>query len=487
MIKTAIALYVRNEASDIAGWLAYHFAIGINTIFVFDDQSNDGTYEIIKSAANVFDVRYFRTDRDTITDHDVRHRKSLEYACTLAKGEFDWIGFLDADEYFYYEDETIEEFFSRLHNFEGIAINWCIYGSSGRVVKPRMPTVDAFRYRSKENFSENVLVKSFIRPDKFGDHYHGPHRFFGVADDKYADPNGEIIRWDASTNKNVSWKNARIMHFVCRSMEHYVERIKRRLGVDLSDSMAYWDLFNRNDEFDFCAERFLKSTYKNIALIQESAIKSNFINKLSNSDRGAKHALEKIHLSMKTDNKKDIYFNIRSKRIVFADETYNEADFLLKLDFFIVKGFPDFLHISFYDKNSQLDYFPLTLEGDRRQSFVLTYKIDYDKNRRFFSMRDPNSNTYIKSDNCLHQSEGLLKTGQRFKDHQCNFILFGDQNIVKESEGVRYLSYIDFLNTIRKSAEGIDVNDCIALANMMDEKDKATLETNFPGIFKAEL
>lgn len=102
-------------------------------------------------------------------------------------------------------------------------------------------------------------------------------------------------------------------------------------------------------------------------------------------------------------------------------------------------------------------------------------------------MRDPNSNTYIKSDNCLHQSEGLLKTGQRFKDHQCNFILFGDQNIVKESEGVRYLSYIDFLNTIRKSAEGIDVNDCIALANMMDEKDKATLETNFPGIFKAEL
>lgn len=487
MIKTAIALYVRNEASDIAGWLAYHFAIGINTIFVFDDQSNDGTYEIIKSAANVFDVRYFRTDRDTITDHDVRHRKSLEYACTLAKGEFDWIGFLDADEYFYYEDETIEEFFSRLHNFEGIAINWCIYGSSGRVVKPRMPTVDAFRYRSKENFSENVLVKSFIRPDKFGDHYHGPHRFFGVADDKYADPNGEIIRWDASTNKNVSWKNARIMHFVCRSMEHYVERIKRRLGVDLSDSMAYWDLFNRNDEFDFCAERFLKSTYKNIALIQESAIKSNFINKLSNSDRVAKHTLEKIYLSMRTDNKKDIYFNIISKRIVFADENYNETDSLLKLNFFIIKDFPDFLHISFYDKNIQLEHFPLMLEGDRRQSCLLSYKLDYDKNSGFFSIRDPNSNTYIKSDNCVNQNEGLLKTGQRFKDHQCNFVLLGSQLDYKENEKIKYLPYVDFLEIIRNNSSSIDENDCVALANMLNEHDKKILEINFPGIFKPEI
>lgn len=487
MIKIAIALYVRNEASDIAGWLAYHFAIGIDTIFVFDDQSNDGTYEIIKSAANVFDVRYFRTDRDSITDHDLRHRKALEYACSLAKKEFDWIGFLDADEYFYYEDKTIEKFFLRFHDFEGIAINWCIYGSSGRVVKPRMPTIDAFVYRSKENFSENVLVKSFIRPDKFGEHYHGPHRFFGVADDKYVDPNGEIIRWDGSTNKNISWENARIMHFVCRSMEHYVERIKRRLGVDLSDSIVYWDLFNRNDEFDPCAKRFLESTYKNIALIQENAIQSNFINKFRISNRDPKWILEKIHLSMKTMNGKNIYFNSLSKRIVFADNTYDGKEYLVNLDFFIIKEFPDFLHISFCDNNIQSQYFPLMLEGDRRQSCLLSYKIEYDKNSDFFTIRDPKSNTYIQSDNCANKNEGLLKTGQRFKDDQSNFILLGSQLDYKENGKIKYLPYVDFLEIIGNSLYPINKNDCIALANMLTEEDKILLEVNYPGIFKPEI
>jgi len=477
MTKIAIALYVRNEVSDISGWIAYHIAIGINSIFIFDDQSSDGTYEIIKAASKKFDIRYFITDRDSITDHDVRHRECLKYACELAKGNFDWIGFLDADEYFYYDDESIGSFFSRFDGFQGIAINWCIYGSSGLVVKPRMPTVDAFRYRSTENFSENVLVKSFIKPENFGREYHGPHRFFGVDSDKYVCPNGEVVRWDGSCNRNVSWKHARIMHYVCRSMEHYVDRIKRRLGVDLSDSMAYWDLFNINDVFDFCCERFLSKTYRNVAIIQESLLKE-FIFEKENS---AKH-LNKLSFSLRTLDGQRIFFNKTSKRMVYASDDYEGRSDLVEVKSFIFEEYPNFLHFSFSNHSDKINLFPMTLEGDRRQSSVITYKIEFDEDPNIVSIRDPISNTYISSIDFNNQKEGILKTGKRFKDNESKFIYFSEYII--RNNNINYLSYKDlFLNI------GIDNNiyDIICLSNMLNDNDKKHLINNFPGIFNSTI
>ena len=57
-MKTAICLIVRNEARDIAEWIAFHAVAGFDSQIIFDNRSDDGTTEIIKAAARTHDVRY---------------------------------------------------------------------------------------------------------------------------------------------------------------------------------------------------------------------------------------------------------------------------------------------------------------------------------------------------------------------------------------------------------------------------------------------
>lgn len=50
--SVALALFVKDEFSDIAGWVAWHAALGVKTFFIFDDHSSDGTWEILQLPPN---------------------------------------------------------------------------------------------------------------------------------------------------------------------------------------------------------------------------------------------------------------------------------------------------------------------------------------------------------------------------------------------------------------------------------------------------
>jgi hypothetical protein len=68
-MKVAVCLMVRDEADDIASWLAWYHLLGFDTCIVYDDHSTDGTWDVLCAAARVQDVRVFRS----IGDADVIH------------------------------------------------------------------------------------------------------------------------------------------------------------------------------------------------------------------------------------------------------------------------------------------------------------------------------------------------------------------------------------------------------------------------------
>ncbi|AFW00697.1 hypothetical protein B932_1112 [Gluconobacter oxydans H24] len=245
----AIALFVKNEFSDIAGWIAWHRALGVKTFFIFDDHSSDGTWEIIQSAAAVCDIRAMRTDPLAEPDFYLRQRNSFMAAAEMAKGHYDWIGFLDGDEYVYLKhQDNLPEFFSKFQDADAVALSWRIYGSSGRVVRPKITTVEAFTQHSTPDLGDNRLIKSFVRPEKMGSTYHNPH-WYDIPVDRYVRPDGRPVNGQ-DANQEIDWNDAFVMHYICRSMEHYIQRIKRRLNADLSDSAVYWQHFDRNEVGD---------------------------------------------------------------------------------------------------------------------------------------------------------------------------------------------------------------------------------------------
>ncbi|MDI2090393.1 glycosyltransferase family 2 protein [Commensalibacter oyaizuii] len=242
MSKVAVALFVKNERADIAGWIAWYQAFGIDRLYIFDDHSTDGTYEILQAAAKLYDIQLFRTNPIDQPNFYWRQRDAFMAAASMAKGQYDWIGFFDADEYVYLTDhDRFSDFLDQFPHADAVAINWCIYGNAKRVLFPKGHVVETFTYHSSMMLGDNQQVKSFIRPEKLGGNYINPHQF-DVDMKKYVDTEGNNFEW-RGPNKDITWSGAKVMHFICRSMEHYVERIRRRKS-DLGDSFEHWQCFS---------------------------------------------------------------------------------------------------------------------------------------------------------------------------------------------------------------------------------------------------
>lgn len=283
--KSAVALFVKDEIYDIAGWISWYVSLGFEKIYIYDDHSTDGTYEVCLAASSIYDIEVFRTDIKKETNFFWRQRDSYFDACRRACGKYEWIALLDCDEYISLDGyQSINDFLNKFENFNGIALNWCIYGSSSRVIKDHIPVYDAFIAHSNYDFGDNRLVKSIIRPNNCNFQYTDPHRFY-MNNECYADSLCDVFDWQGST-KNVLWEGARVNHYICRSMEHYVSRIKRRLGVDLHNSVVYWDHFNRNEIIEAPNPILSKKSNNFLERIKETIIKNylfevRFKNKIS--------------------------------------------------------------------------------------------------------------------------------------------------------------------------------------------------------------
>jgi len=99
-MKSAICLIVRNEVRDIAEWIAFHALIGFDTQIIFDNGSDDGTTAIIRAAAEIHDVRYHFWPNSTQRSQVLAY----EAACQAYRREFDWIAFVDSDEFVVLEE-----------------------------------------------------------------------------------------------------------------------------------------------------------------------------------------------------------------------------------------------------------------------------------------------------------------------------------------------------------------------------------------------
>jgi len=229
-MKCAVVLVVKDEASDIAAWLAWYQVLGFDTCIVFDDHSTDGTWEILNAAATRQDIRLYRTEGDLAAYHEPRQSACYQAALHFYKDEFDWLGFFDADEYLWLaQDETIKDFLARFPNADQVCVNWCVYGSSGHYLKPTVHPVEAYTWHGDAQQPINRHVKSLVRPKHVGPHYVCVH-CFDVPVERSVLANGKPVVWSEQVGliaEDPDWSVAKVMHYQCRSMEHFLERLRK--------------------------------------------------------------------------------------------------------------------------------------------------------------------------------------------------------------------------------------------------------------------
>jgi glycosyltransferase involved in cell wall biosynthesis len=265
-MTSAICLIVRNEVRDIAEWIAFHAILGFDTQIIFDNASTDGTDRVIKAAARLHDVRYHHWPNMQPRSQCL----SYEAACKAYGLEFDWIAFLDSDEFLIpSEPVTINTLLDRYASFSGIAIPWAIYGANGHEDFPNAPVLQSFTRRASEDFFPARHVKSIIRP-RFAARCMNPHCFdlAGHTSGSYCDPQGQPMHWLPApehggilagvARDTPDYGVCRVNHYFTRSRAHWQAKLRRGYpGAPDLRSEAEFAEYDRNEIEDPIALRYL--------------------------------------------------------------------------------------------------------------------------------------------------------------------------------------------------------------------------------------
>ena len=156
---TAIA---KNEGDYILEWIAYHFAIGVTKIVVYDNESTDDTWSILKQLSSMrddFEALAWPSKGLHESPQVEAYSHSLQAVCT------DWIMFLDIDEYLVpFRDLTIQRFLSRVPaDAASVHINWRGFGSGGRTDRTHRFVTEDFICCSDRAWGNNTHFKSIAR------------------------------------------------------------------------------------------------------------------------------------------------------------------------------------------------------------------------------------------------------------------------------------------------------------------------------------
>ena len=148
-MKAAVCAIVKNEGPIIGEWLGYHFALGFDAAVVLDNGSTDGTAQVVEAAARDFDVR-----SASVRDNGpATQTEAYVAACRAFGAEFDWMAFVDADEFVTPTlDASVKDLLVLFDAHRAVCLNWLMFGSAGHFTRPDDLVIEAFRTCAPASF-----------------------------------------------------------------------------------------------------------------------------------------------------------------------------------------------------------------------------------------------------------------------------------------------------------------------------------------------
>jgi hypothetical protein len=235
----AMVAIIKNEAPYIIEWIEYHRIVGVNKFYIYDNESNDGVYDILKKYISTGLVEYKYYPGTGVAKQIEAYNEAIRFY----KNDCKWMAFIDIDEFvvplkFNNIPETIDYIQNSVlkQKFFGLAIHWVCYGYSGHREK-----IDGL---VTENFTKSDgldrVVKSIINPRAVvKEHVHFAEFIFKnyCHNEKDIQIRGHLV--DRLNDSQCDF--IRINHYQTKSYEEYTDKIERNkkwhpgLGYQLPD------------------------------------------------------------------------------------------------------------------------------------------------------------------------------------------------------------------------------------------------------------
>ena len=250
--KILLCTIARNENKYILEFINHYRNINVSKIIIYDNNQIDGEnfLDILKdfikiNFIKIIDIRGFQRPQKKAYDHCYNYNKY----------KYEWIAFLDIDEYLFLLNYTyINDFLSSnvFKSCQSIIINWKYYGDNDKIFYEPKPLRE--RFINPINITEEIMNNTYIYCAaktivKGGLHLnwgHFPHYLKNTINCR---PNGSILK-DYFTPPDYS--NAFIKHYTTKSTEEYIEKLNKGDVYENSDIYYvtyklkyYYFLFNK--------------------------------------------------------------------------------------------------------------------------------------------------------------------------------------------------------------------------------------------------
>lgn len=222
MVSIALCGIVRNEIRSVVEWLAHYKALGFTDFVIYDNESTDGTGEVLQALDDAGEL--LRLD----WPHTVGARpQRLAYEHMRENATVDWIAYFDADEFLLLrQDATIADFLGRFGaDVNAIAINWVVFNSGGQERYHAAPVMERFTESLRRRDAYNRSMKSFGRREKLSGT--GIHRV-EVAEGRYVTPSGRDAEFSTGQiMRSIDTEVAVLHHYMVKSLEEFQEKRNR--------------------------------------------------------------------------------------------------------------------------------------------------------------------------------------------------------------------------------------------------------------------
>lgn len=234
-MKKAVCAIAKDEAIYLAEWIAHYVLIGFDSIVIYDNASVDGTSEILHDLSEKGILTHIKWPSiDGVSPQLSAYNDCID----RFKDDFDFIAFVDVDEFIYTESLDISSYLKNAPNdTAAIAINQLTFGSSGHDTYLCDYVTRRFNRCSAQDYSERLWVKSIINPARVSA-FLSPHKA-SISSGRYLHSDYTECEFDERYNgaiKRIVSDSIQVNHYILKSKQEFFEKKIKRGGAASASS-----------------------------------------------------------------------------------------------------------------------------------------------------------------------------------------------------------------------------------------------------------
>jgi len=282
--RLGIAAIMKNERPYIIQWLAHHRALGFTRFFIADNNSDDGSSELLSSLSDLGFIEHIPFPGEP---NKAPQLPAYSEIIRRHRDDVDWLVFLDADEFLVPTDgaHSLVPFFEELAGRPDVgvvAINWAVYGSSGHLKAANDLLGHRFTKRADRDWRANHHFKSAVRMSASPRVRATPHLFGTDPEFSAIQTNGAPLENHPENGEGLSaqvvWDRLRINHFAVKSREEFDTRKAPKGRVDIIDrprEESYFLRHDRNETIDPMPDWLMHATSTEAARLENMLAEPN--------------------------------------------------------------------------------------------------------------------------------------------------------------------------------------------------------------------